>query len=76
LSPDEQVEEALFTGLRLVDGLDLESIRMRYGLDAWAKYGPCLAPFVTEGLIERAAGRLRLTRAGMLVANEIMAVFV
>lgn len=76
LSRDERFEDALFTGLRLVDGVDLDDIRRRYGLDAWARFGPALEPFVTDGLVRREGTRLRLTRAGMLVANEILAVLV
>ena len=39
-------------------------------------FGPRLVPFVEGGLLVRDGARLRLTREGMLVANEIMAVFV
>ena len=34
-----RMEEALFTGLRLNEGLDLERIGARYDIDVWAKYG-------------------------------------
>jgi oxygen-independent coproporphyrinogen III oxidase len=73
---DEQVEDALFTGLRLADGLDLDDIRARYGVDAWARYGAALAPHVAAGRLVREGRRLRLTRTGMLVANDVMTVFV
>ena len=76
LTPDERVEEALFTGLRLVDGIDLEALQSRYAVDGWARYRDALEPFVTEGLVRHDGRRLWLTRAGMLVANEIMTVFV
>jgi oxygen-independent coproporphyrinogen-3 oxidase len=76
LSPDARLEEALFTGLRLARGLDLASVTSRYGADVLAKYGAALRPFLEERLLVLEGGRLRLTRAGMLVANEIMAVFV
>ncbi len=76
LTPDERLEEAMFTGLRLVGGIDVDAMRRRYGVDPWQRYGPALEPFVTEGLVRHEAGRLRLTRAGMLVANDVMAVFV
>jgi oxygen-independent coproporphyrinogen-3 oxidase len=76
LTGDERLEDALFTGLRLADGLDLDAIGRRYGVDVWARFGAALAPFVAERLLVRDGSRLRLTRQGMLLANEIMAVFV
>ena len=76
LSADERVEEALFTGLRLVEGLDLDAVAERYGVDVWQKYGAALQPFADAGWLIRDAAHLRLTRAGMLMANEVMAVFV
>lgn len=76
LTPGERLEEALFTGLRLTDGLDLESIAGRYGVDVWGKYGPALEPFLRDGLLIRQGARLRLSREGMLLANEILQVFV
>jgi oxygen-independent coproporphyrinogen-3 oxidase len=77
LSALERLEEALFTGLRLVDGLDLRAIAARYGIDVWARYGPELQRYVDAGLLVHDPGqRLRLTRSGMLLANEVMAVFI
>ena len=76
LTQDERLEDALFTGLRLADGIDLDAIGERYGVDVWGRFGTDLAPFVTERLVLREGPRLRLTRQGMLLANEIMAVFV
>jgi oxygen-independent coproporphyrinogen-3 oxidase len=76
LTRDERLEEALFMGLRLAEGVDLRALAARYGTDAWARFGPSLAPFVDEGLVRYDGRRLRLTRPGMLVANEIMAAFV
>jgi len=77
LSPREQREEALFMGLRLTEGIDLQAIRDTWGVDVLARYGDDLAPFLEEGLVEATPdGRLRLTRNGMLVANEIMVVFI
>jgi oxygen-independent coproporphyrinogen-3 oxidase len=76
LTPVERLEEALFTGLRLSAGLDIDAVGRRYGVDVWKRFGPRLAPFVEGGLLMYDGARLRLTRAGMLLANEIMAVFV
>jgi oxygen-independent coproporphyrinogen III oxidase len=76
LSAEERLEEALFTGLRLNAGLDLSGVKSRYGIDVWARYGSELQMFVDEGLLVYDGGLLRLTRAGMLLAHEIMAVFI
>lgn len=76
LSQQERVEEALFTGIRLSAGVSLAGIAARYGIDAWAAYGSALTPFVEAGLVEYTPLTLRLTRQGMLLANEVGAVFV
>jgi oxygen-independent coproporphyrinogen-3 oxidase len=73
---DEQLEDALFTGLRIRDGLDLSALQRRYGVNIWERYGDALAPHVAAGRLVLADDRLRLTRAGMLVANDVMTVFV
>jgi oxygen-independent coproporphyrinogen III oxidase len=76
LSPTERLEEALFMGLRLAEGVDIDAAGARYGADVWARYGADLRHFVTDGLLIREGPLLRLSRQGMLVANEVMAVFV
>jgi oxygen-independent coproporphyrinogen-3 oxidase len=76
MTADERLEEALFTGLRLAEGVDIQSVGARYGIDVWARFGEALQPFVAAGSLVREGPRLRLTREGMLVANEVMAVFV
>jgi oxygen-independent coproporphyrinogen-3 oxidase len=72
----ERLGDVLFTGLRLTAGIDLEAIRQRYGVDVWERYRPELARFVDAGLLTHDGERLALTRAGMLMANEVMSVFV
>ena len=76
LSGQTRLEEALFMGLRLVKGIDLALVESRYGADVWRMYGSELRPFVDQGLLIYDDGHLRLTRAGMLLANEVMAVFI
>ncbi len=77
LGPGERVEDALFTGLRLTAGVDLAAIESRYGIDVWGRYGPELERFVDAGLvIHEPKRRLALSRPGMLLANEVMTVFI
>jgi len=76
LSVDERLGDALFMGLRLNDGVDLTAMNTRYGVDIWERFGRELTPFVDAGCLVRDGTRLRLTREGMLVAHEVMSVFV
>ena len=76
LSPDERLEEALFTGLRLCAGIDLDAIHARYGVDVRRRYAAPLEPFLDAGVLIYDGARMRLTRAGLLLAHEVMAVFI
>jgi oxygen-independent coproporphyrinogen-3 oxidase len=76
LSPDERLGDALFMGLRLTAGVDLDAVGRRYATDVWRRYGADLEPFLDGGCLRRDGARLWLTRRGMLLANEVMAVFV
>jgi oxygen-independent coproporphyrinogen-3 oxidase len=76
LSREEQLEDALFTALRLADGINLSAIHDRYGVDVWKQYGVDLKVFADEGLLVYDGASLRLTRRGMLLAHEIMTVFI
>jgi oxygen-independent coproporphyrinogen-3 oxidase len=76
LSVEERLGDALFTGLRLAAGVDLRAIEDRYHVDVWSRFGHHLQRFVDAGWLVHDAGRLRLTRRGMLVSHEVMMVFV
>ena len=76
LDPEAQLGEALFMGLRLTEGIATDLYRVRFGQDVWTRYGEALLPAVEAGLVVHEIGRIRLTRRGMLLANEVMQVFV
>jgi oxygen-independent coproporphyrinogen-3 oxidase len=76
LTDAERLEEALFMGLRLTDGLDLQEVKSRYAVDVWQEYGGELQPFVDGGLLVYDGRSLRMPRQGMLLAHEVMAVFI
>ena len=56
LSPEERLGDALFTGLRLTEGVNLDAIRAAYGVDVWARYG-ARARTVPSGGAAAAGGR-------------------
>jgi oxygen-independent coproporphyrinogen-3 oxidase len=76
LSRQDAVEEALFTRLRLTQGIDIGLVESQYGVHVWERFGAELEPCVDAGLLIYDGVSLRLTRAGMLLANEIMTIFI
>ena len=76
LSAERRTSEALFTGLRLTEGIETRNFQARFGVDPWSRYSAVLEPFVDQGLMWVRDGRFGLTRRGMLVANEVLVTFV
>jgi oxygen-independent coproporphyrinogen-3 oxidase len=76
LTEEQRLGDALFTGLRLTRGVDVARVGARYAVNVWERFGDSLQPFLEEGILERQGTTLRLTRRGMLLAHEVMAVFV
>ena len=76
LSIEERATDALFLGLRLTGGVDVPAVERRYGVAVWERWGAELTRCVEARLLEDDRERLRLTRAGRLLASEVMQVFV
>jgi oxygen-independent coproporphyrinogen III oxidase len=76
LTPQARCEEALFTGLRLAVGVNRQHILSTHGVDPWSHYAEQLAPFEASGLLWAKDDRFGLSRPGMLLANEILSIFV
>jgi oxygen-independent coproporphyrinogen-3 oxidase len=76
LTARDRQAESLFLGLRLMRGVDLRRHRNQFGTDVRATHANDLARFHEAGLIEMNDERLRLTRAGALLSNEVFAAFV
>jgi oxygen-independent coproporphyrinogen-3 oxidase len=72
IGPGARVEEALFTGLRLSAGVDAAAFEARFGVDPRVAHAEVLAEAVDAGLVWFEAPRFGLTRAGMLVSNEVV----
>ena len=76
LTPREQAQEGLFTGLRRVEGIDVEAFYSRHGIDPSVEWAAALGEVARAGLVETVAGRLRLSHRGMLLSNEVFRIFV
>ena len=73
LDREAAFRETVVMGLRLTAGVDETALRRRFGLDPASYYGPLLEQLVAQGLLVRRDGRLRLTAAGLPLANRVMA---
>ncbi|HSE97455.1 MAG TPA: hypothetical protein VLD57_04240, partial [Blastocatellia bacterium] len=76
LAAEERASDALFMGLRLAEGINIDGFHKEFGLDVAARYGDELRRLEDAGLIEMSEGRLRLTDSGRLLSNEVFVVFV
>ncbi len=71
LAPAAAMSETLIQGLRLREGISLDRLGDRYGLDAATQYDEPLRKLEGRGLVELRDGRIRLTDAGLLLANDV-----
>jgi oxygen-independent coproporphyrinogen-3 oxidase len=76
LSARDAGAEALFLGLRLMRGVDLEAHQTQFGTDVRREYAADLSRFREADLIEINGDLLRLTPSGVLLSNEVFAAFV
>jgi oxygen-independent coproporphyrinogen III oxidase len=73
---EQALQETLFLGLRLTEGVDFSLLRnANYG-DYLATYENSLTDLYARGLIEKTDSTVRLTESGMLLSNEIFQRFV
>lgn len=75
MTEDKALSEALFLGLRKTEGIDAKEFSRLYGKDILSLYQKELEELEQAGLVEinRADSRLRLTRKGLLLSNEVFA---
>lgn len=80
VASDERLTEAqaraefCFTGLRRLAGIDTAAFRRRFGCDVDTAF-PHVEQLVAQALLERGAGRLRLTPRGLRFADTVSASF-
>lgn len=75
LSQQEQMEETMFLGLRLTEGVSKAEFQRQFGVSMEQIYGEVIQENIAKGLLIDEAGYLRLTREGMDLSNYVMAQF-
>jgi oxygen-independent coproporphyrinogen-3 oxidase len=76
LSQTDVRAEALFLGMRLMEGVDLRRYHESFGVDIRDVHADDLDRFCKAGLLELDGDLIRLTRTGALLSNEVFAAFV
>jgi len=66
-----ELAETVILGLRLDEGISVVDIRNRYGIDVLSYYHKQIEDMAEAGLLESRQGRLKLTRRGRLLSNEV-----
>jgi oxygen-independent coproporphyrinogen-3 oxidase len=67
LSAQQSLDEELFLGLRLADGIRVAELEARYNVSLEAR----LSGLMERGLVERHDGRVRLAPGRIAVSNEV-----
>lgn len=75
LNLDDQMDETLMMGLRLLAGVSEERFCERFHCSMRDVYGNQIASLVRQGLVSYNGQVLRLTKRGLLVANRVFAEF-
>lgn len=75
LSPQEQMEETMFLGLRLTEGVSKVEFHRQFGVSMEQIYGEVIRKNTAKGLLIDEAGYVCLTREGMDLSNYVMAQF-
>ena len=69
------VTDALFSGLRLLKGVNLEEISKRAGLNARVYFAPQFDKLINQGLLEFEGETVRATSNGLWVLNQVVSEF-
>lgn len=70
----EPLRDTFLLGLRLCKGVNIVAIEKEYAIDLFTQY-PKLKDYIKQELVEIVDNHLRLTNKGLLLGNEVFAIF-
>jgi oxygen-independent coproporphyrinogen-3 oxidase len=71
IGPELKLSETVILGLRLSEGIGLEDIERKFGIDLLRHYHQQINETAKLGLLEYSGQHIRLTRRGRLLGNEV-----
>ncbi|MDX9870838.1 MAG: radical SAM family heme chaperone HemW [Clostridia bacterium] len=67
--------EQMFLGLRLLEGVNKEIFRQKFGQSLESVYGETLQKLYADGLLEKTPAQVKLTKKGLFLANVVFMEF-
>ena len=71
LTREDALAEHLFLGLRMSDGVRFSEFKDAFGIGIGEVYAEEIAVLLKQGLLNKDAAGIRLTRRGMLLSNQV-----
>ncbi|MBQ6468775.1 MAG: radical SAM family heme chaperone HemW [Lachnospiraceae bacterium] len=75
LTKKQEMEEFMFLGLRMTEGISAAAFEEEFGVPLREEYGPVLEKYLGEKMLGEKDGRIYLTDRGTDVSNVIMSGF-
>ncbi|MHB1001797.1 MAG: radical SAM family heme chaperone HemW [Armatimonadota bacterium] len=72
----ESMGETVFLGLRMMDGVDIDSFILRYGVSPVDAFPGQIDDLLARRLIAVSGNHIKLTHHGLLFANDVFAEFI
>jgi oxygen-independent coproporphyrinogen III oxidase len=73
LTRDQQLFEAVFLGLRMVEGIDIAAFGSQWGVSPLARLPEVWEDLERNGLLAVTEGNIRLTERGLLLSDSVLA---
>ena len=75
LTREEAVKEAIFLGLRRLEGINFQEFQKRFGISLKETYSPVITFLERENFVSIQDGNLKLTDQGVLLSNDVFVKF-
>lgn len=75
-SINDDIEEFMFMGLRMTEGVSIEEFHKRFNTDIFSLYGHIINKFIKNSLLIEKHGRICLSSRGIEVSNSVMSEFI
>ncbi|HKM42911.1 MAG TPA: radical SAM family heme chaperone HemW [Limnochordia bacterium] len=72
---DQEMDETMMVGMRLLQGVDEKWFRCRYQVSFWDLYREVIEDLLFRGLVQYTEGHLRVTGQGLLLENQVSGAF-